>query len=140
MWVALSPSDSAEEEDIISGQVARYIGVDSEVFSALLVPPSPSLTSPISSSSSLSGGGTAIISVDRQTDSLHISLVFNGIFASGEHSNVTVLLQLFPERAVEPVTDTMVLSKVFSVSRETLTNVDMMEAIVGFHVFAAIVF
>lgn len=117
MWVALSPSDSAEEEDIISGQVARYIGVDSEVFSALLVPPSPSLTSPISSSSSLSGGGTAIISVDRQTDSLHISLVFNGIFASGEHSNVTVLLQLFPERAVEPVTDTMVLSKVFSVSR-----------------------
>lgn len=120
MWVALSPSDSAEEEDIISGQVARYVGVDSEVFSALLVPPSrPSaslISSPSSSSSSLSGGGTAIISVDRQTDSLHISLVFNGIFASGEHSNVTVLLQLFPERAVEPVTDTMVLSKVFSVS------------------------
>lgn len=115
MWVALSPSDSAEEEDIISGQVARYVGVDSEVFSALLVPPSPPPTSP-ASSSSLSGGGTAIISVDRQTDSLHISLVFNGIFASGEHSNVTVQLQLFPERAVEPVTDTMVLSKVFSVS------------------------
>ncbi|KAK4298173.1 hypothetical protein Pmani_029456 [Petrolisthes manimaculis] len=112
MWVALSPSDSAEEEDVISGLVARYVGVDSEVFSALLVP-SPSPPSPISSPS-LSGGGTAIISVDRQTDSLHISLVFNGIFASGENSNVTVQLQLYPERAVEPVTDTIILSKVFS--------------------------
>lgn len=108
MWVALQPP-SDRDEDVISGQVSRYVGVDTEVFSALLRP-SPA------ANQTLSGGGTAIISVDARTDSLHISLVFNGIFGPGEAHNATLVVELTPERALPPVTDTVVLSKVFSVS------------------------
>ncbi|XP_037782803.1 dorsal-ventral patterning protein Sog-like [Penaeus monodon] len=106
MWVALQPP-SDRDEDVISGQVARYVGVDTEVFSALLRP-SPA------ANQTLSGGGTAIISVDARTDSLHISLVFNGIFGPGEAHNATLVVELTPQRALPPVTDTVVLTKVFS--------------------------
>ncbi|XP_069192318.1 dorsal-ventral patterning protein Sog isoform X2 [Procambarus clarkii] len=106
MWVAISPPDDSQE-DVISGQLARYVGVDTEVFSALLTPtPTANQT--------LSGGGTAIISVDRKTDSLHVSLVFNGIFAAEESRNATLVVELLPERGLDPVTDTVVLPKVFS--------------------------
>ncbi|KAK8753730.1 hypothetical protein OTU49_001336 [Cherax quadricarinatus] len=106
MWVAISPPDDSQE-DTISGQLARYVGVDTEVFSALLVPVS-------TANQTLGGGGTAIISVDRKTDSLHVSLVFNGIFAERETHNATLVVELLPERGLDPVTDSVVLPKVFS--------------------------
>ncbi|XP_071520088.1 dorsal-ventral patterning protein Sog-like isoform X3 [Panulirus ornatus] len=106
MWVALYPPEDSHE-DMISGQVARYVGVDTEVFSALLTPMA-------TANQTLSGGGTAIISVDRKTDSLHVSLVFNGIFAPGEAHNATLVVELLPERALDPVTDMVVIPKVFS--------------------------
>ncbi|XP_042225564.1 dorsal-ventral patterning protein Sog-like isoform X1 [Homarus americanus] len=106
MWVALSPADESQE-DTISGQVARYVGVDTEVFSSLLTPPP-------TANQTLSGGGTAIISVDRKTDSLHVSLVFNGVFADGEAHNASLVVELLPERALDPVVDTVILPKVFS--------------------------
>ncbi|XP_068201291.1 dorsal-ventral patterning protein Sog isoform X2 [Palaemon carinicauda] len=106
MWVALSPAEDSGE-DVISGLVARYTGVDTEVFSSLLIP-SPT------ANQTLSGGGTAIISVDRKTDSLHVSLVFNGVFGPSESHNTTLAVQLTPARALSPVVDTIVLSKIAS--------------------------
>ena len=97
---------------MISGQVSRYVGVDTEVFSALLIPEN-TLSPP---QHNLSGGGTAIISVDRKTDSLHLSLVFNGVFATGVTHNVSLGVELLPERGLNSVTDTIVLPKVYSVS------------------------
>ncbi|MPC28122.1 Dorsal-ventral patterning protein Sog [Portunus trituberculatus] len=110
MWVALQPPEDSEEDEI-SGQVARYMGVETEVFSALLTPAADIPSTP---HHTLSGGGTAIISVDRKTDSLHVSLVFNGVFGAGETQNVTLRVELLPERALEPVTDIIVLPKVYS--------------------------
>ncbi|KAG0721291.1 Dorsal-ventral patterning protein Sog [Chionoecetes opilio] len=113
LWVALNPPEGSDE-DVISGQVARYVGVDTEVFSALLTPATPSADAPPAPQHGLSGGGTAIISVDRKTDSLHVSLVFNGVFGAGETWNVSLRVELVPERALEPVADTIVLPKVYS--------------------------
>lgn len=106
IWVALFPPENSGE-DMISGLVARYVGVDTEVFSSLLIP-SPTANQP------LSGGGTAIISVDRKTDSLHVSLVFNGVFGPGESHNATLAVELMPSKAAPHVTDTVVLSKISS--------------------------
>ncbi|XP_066975982.1 dorsal-ventral patterning protein Sog-like isoform X2 [Macrobrachium rosenbergii] len=106
MWVALYPAEDSGE-DVISGLVSRYTGVDTEVFSSLLIP-SPT------ANQTLSGGGTAIISVDRKTDSLHVSLVFNGVFGASETHNASVAVQLTPSRALPPVIDTVVLSKIAS--------------------------
>ncbi|KAF2344457.1 CHRD protein [Trinorchestia longiramus] len=66
------------------------------------------------SSPHLPGGGTAIVSVDSRSESLHISLVFNGIFPPSVAYNISMVLQLTPSRALPPVTDTFVLSKVFT--------------------------
>nr|ADO17754.1 short gastrulation protein [Parhyale hawaiensis] len=112
VWVALVPPESAEA-DIISGRVARYVGADTEVFSALMthgssIPPS------VSGTPRLPGGGTAIVSVDSRSESLHISLVFNGIFPPSASHNVSMVLQLTPSRSLPPVTDKFLLSKVFT--------------------------
>lgn len=115
MWVALNPPENSDE-DVISGQVSRYVGVDTEVFSSLLTPVAVPSDAPTAPPHILSGGGTAIISVDRKTDSLHVSLVFNGVFDSGETHNVSLIVELVPERALEPVSETLVLPKVYSVS------------------------
>lgn len=115
MWVSLNPPEDSDE-DIISGQVSRYVGVDTEVFSALLTPAAAPQDAPTVPLHTLSGGGTAIISVDRRTDSLHVSLVFNGVFATGESQNVSLVVELLPERALEPVSETLILPKVYSVS------------------------
>lgn len=106
MRVALIPQNESVE-DTISGQVARYTGTDTEVFSALLVP-SPD------ASQALGGGGTAMISVSAKTDSLHVSLVFNGVFSKGEAHNATLKVELVPERALSSVTDTVIITKVSS--------------------------
>lgn len=64
--------------------------------------------------SRLPGGGTAIVSVDSRSESLHVSLIFNGIFPSFAANNTTMVLQLTPSRALPPVTETFVLEKVFT--------------------------
>ncbi|KAK7071801.1 hypothetical protein SK128_020608, partial [Halocaridina rubra] len=106
VWVALYPPEESGE-DVISGLVARYVGVDTEIFSALLVP-SPT------ANQTLSGGGTAIISAEKKTDSLHISLVFNGVFAPRESHNATIAVELSPSKALPAVTDTIILTKIAS--------------------------
>lgn len=113
LWVALNPPEDSDE-DVISGQVSRYVGVDTEVFSSLLTPVAVPPDAPTAPPHILSGGGTAIISVDRKTDSLHVSLVFNGVFGSGETHNVSLVVELVPERALEPVSEILVLPKVYS--------------------------
>ena len=116
MWVALVPqgSDASSEDDIISGRIARYSGVETEVFSALL---SPTLSPPYQK---LPGGGTAIISVSafNHADSLHINIVFNGIYTKAMEAtgNVTLNVQLNPVRGAEQVTDKVFLEKIYVVS------------------------
>ena len=62
------------------------------------------------------GGGTAIISVDARTDSLHISLVFNGVFGRAPR-NASLIVELLPKRVLPPVNDTIHLPKISSVRR-----------------------
>uniref|UniRef100_A0A2P2I3W9 Short gastrulation protein n=1 Tax=Hirondellea gigas TaxID=1518452 RepID=A0A2P2I3W9_9CRUS len=115
VWVALVPPDSSEA-DVLSGRVAQYVGADTEVFSALLTHRRPQGKSPPESGPRLPGGGTAIVSVDSRSESLHVSLVFNGIFpsTSPHPTNTTMVLELTPSRNLPPVRDTFVLDKVYT--------------------------
>ncbi|RXG71906.1 Dorsal-ventral patterning protein Sog [Armadillidium vulgare] len=113
MWVSLTFDD---DEDVISGRIARYKGVNTEVFSALLSRSQPDGGDSTNEddNSSLPSGGTAVISVSAPSDSLHISLVFNGIFSPNDERNVTLAVELLPSRSLEPVQDYVILDKVFS--------------------------
>ena len=48
------------------------------------------------SSNPIPGGGTALVSVDSRSESLHISLAFNGIFPESYPPNSNVILELVP--------------------------------------------
>lgn len=106
MWVALFSKD---DEEPISGRITRYKGIHSEVFSSLLSPINDN------ANQTLPAGGTAIISVSALSDSLHVSLVFNGIFRSNDEHNVSIVMELRPSRLLNPVRETIILPKVFSV-------------------------
>ena len=110
LWVALAVSDeSNDESDTISGRISRYKGVNTEVFSALLSPV-------VRQENTLTGGATAIISVSAASDSLHLSVIFNGIFKKSDANNVSIVIELIPTKNLPPVAETVVMKKVFSVS------------------------
>ncbi|XP_018017544.1 dorsal-ventral patterning protein Sog-like [Hyalella azteca] len=112
VYVALVPPESTGA-DVVSGRVARYVGADTEVFTSLMTHDDPSSLSG-SSSPGLPGGGTAMVSVDSKSESLHISLIFNGIFPPGVDYNVSMKLQLTPSRGLPAVIETFVLEKVYT--------------------------
>ncbi|XP_066993747.1 dorsal-ventral patterning protein Sog [Anabrus simplex] len=69
----------------LSGQVSWYHTLNTELFSALLEAESDSMKGT---------GGTAIVSVHSSLHSIHISLIFNGVFLPDEVSNVPLIVRL----------------------------------------------
>ncbi|KAK6620324.1 hypothetical protein RUM44_006725 [Polyplax serrata] len=71
----------------LSGQIARLKALNTEQFSALLTPPYSDLVEP-------DGGGTAIISTLASPPTVHVSLVFNGVFLPDDVADVPLTVRL----------------------------------------------
>ncbi|GFG28843.1 hypothetical protein Cfor_08461, partial [Coptotermes formosanus] len=89
MFVSLLWGSADQEQQILSGQVARYRSLSTELFSALLQPAAGT------DSLIMNGaGGTAIVSASSSAPSIHVSLVFNGIFSPDEVAEVPLIVRL----------------------------------------------
>ncbi|KAB0795027.1 hypothetical protein PPYR_11866 [Photinus pyralis] len=79
-----------QAEFTLSGQIMKYVALGTELFSSLLEP------APGSNSLMMSGaGGTAIVSASTTVSpSIHIAVVFNGIFLPDEILDVPVTINL----------------------------------------------
>lgn len=79
-----------QAEFTLSGQIMRYVALGTELFSSLLEP------APGADHDMMMGaGGTAIVSISSaSTPSIHIAVVFNGIFSPDEISDVPVNITL----------------------------------------------
>lgn len=77
-------------EFTVSGQVKRYVALGTELFSSLLEP------APSSNSLLMAGaGGTAIVSTSTVVSpSIHVAIIFNGIFMPDETHEVPVEVTL----------------------------------------------
>lgn len=79
-----------QPEFTLSGQIMRYIALGTELFSSLL---EPALGT--DSNLMMGAGGTAIVSTSSApTPSIHIAIVFNGIFTPEEYVDVPVNITL----------------------------------------------
>jgi chordin len=89
MFVSLLWGAVDQEQQILSGQVARYRSLSTELFSALLQPAAGT------DSLIMNGaGGMAIVSASSSALSIHVSLVFNGIFSPDDVADVPLLVRL----------------------------------------------
>lgn len=90
MYVVLVWGVKDQAEFTLSGQVTKFVALGTELFSSLLEP------APGTNSLMMAGaGGTAIVSTSTIiSPSIHIAIVFNGIFASDETSDVPVDVML----------------------------------------------
>ncbi|XP_018326831.1 dorsal-ventral patterning protein Sog [Agrilus planipennis] len=90
MFVVLMWGTKDVTEFTLSGQIMKYVALGTELFSSLLEPaPNSDLTLMAGS------GGTAIVSASTGlSPSIHIAVVFNGIFTANETSNVPVNITL----------------------------------------------
>lgn len=101
-------------DSIISGKVAKHFGLRSELFSAL-----------ITNQGGSSGAGTAIVSLDSQTGSVHVNLLLSGIFeADGEKNvHIEVKFECSHEGETRSITEDLTIPKVNNVSHRTAGNV-----------------
>lgn len=79
-----------DQEFALSGQIMKYVALGTELFSSLLEP------APGTNSQLMTGaGGTAIVSTSTTVSpSIHVAIVFNGIFFPNETSNVPINVTL----------------------------------------------
>ncbi|KAM0726218.1 Dorsal-ventral patterning protein Sog [Formica fusca] len=79
-----------EPSSSLTGQVSRYRALSSEQFSSLLEP-----TMGVDRSLMSGAGATAIVSASSaSTPSIHVSLVFNGLFLPNDVTDVPLIVQL----------------------------------------------
>lgn len=90
MYVVLVWGVKDQAEFTLSGQVTKYVALGTELFSSLLEP------APGTNSLMMAGaGGTAIVSASTTVSpSIHIAIVFNGIFLSDEISEIPINITL----------------------------------------------
>lgn len=90
MYAVLVWGVKDQAEFTLSGQVMKYVALGTELFSSLLEP------APGTNSLMMAGaGGTAIVSTSTiVSPSIHIAIVFNGIFTPNETSDVPVDITL----------------------------------------------
>ncbi|KAI4460413.1 chordin [Holotrichia oblita] len=90
LYVVLGWGSKEQSEFTLSGQLTKYVALGTELFSSLLEP------SPGSNMRIMSGaGGTAIVSISTViSPSIHLAVVFNGIFLPDEISDVPVNVTL----------------------------------------------
>lgn len=80
---------SGDQEYVLSGQVARYRSLSTELFSSLMQP------APGTDSLAMNGaGGTAIVSASSSAPSIHISVVFNGVFSPDDVVDIPLIVRL----------------------------------------------
>lgn len=90
MFVVLVWGVKDQAEFTLSGQIMKYVALGTELFSSLLEP-APGTNSLIMSGA----GGTAIVSASTTVSpSIHIAVVFNGIFLPDEVADVPVNITL----------------------------------------------
>lgn len=79
-----------QAEFAISGQIMKYVALGTEIFSSLLEP------APGTNSLTMAGaGGTAIVSISTSVStSIHLAIIFNGLFTIDEVANVPVNITL----------------------------------------------
>lgn len=79
-----------DQEFTLSGQIMKYVALGTELFSSLLEP------APGTNPSLMAGaGGTAIVSASTTiSPSIHVAIVFNGVFLPNETSNVPINVTL----------------------------------------------
>lgn len=79
-----------DQEFTLSGQIMKYVALGTELFSSLLEP------APGTNPTLMSGaGGTAIVSTSTTiSPSIHVAIVFNGVFLPNETSNVPINVTL----------------------------------------------
>lgn len=79
-----------QAEFTLSGQVMKYVALSKELFSSLLEP------APGTSTQMMTGaGGTAIVSTSTSVSpSIHLAIIFNGIFTNDETFEVPVNITL----------------------------------------------
>lgn len=90
LYVVLGWGSKEQSEFTLSGQLTKYVALGTELFSSLLEP------SPGSNMQIMSGaGGTAIVSISTViSPSIHLAVVFNGIFLPEEIADVPVNVTL----------------------------------------------
>lgn len=83
------------EKESLSGQILNFVALEHEIYSSLLEPAPGSNRNLM-----LGSGGTAIIKFSTTTSpssSIHLSVIFNGLFALNETSNVPIKVTLSHE-------------------------------------------
>ncbi|CAB3378771.1 Hypothetical predicted protein [Cloeon dipterum] len=80
----------ADEPRALGGQVARYKGLNTELFSALLqaAPENPAR----------GVGGTAIVTASSSAPSIHLSVVFSGAFSPDDVADVPLVVRLVNDK------------------------------------------
>ncbi|XP_022917906.1 dorsal-ventral patterning protein Sog isoform X2 [Onthophagus taurus] len=97
MYVVLGWGSKEQAEFTLSAQLMKYVALGTELFSSLLEP------SPGADMNLMAGsGGTAIVSISTQlSPSIHIAVVFNGLFTPEEIHQVPLNITLtFDDRKV----------------------------------------
>ncbi|EDW27057.1 GL16443 [Drosophila persimilis] len=99
LHVVLLWGNKHQSELALAGKIAKYTALQTELFSSLLEPPQsqpggkfdPMLTG---------AGGTAIVSTSSgAASSMHLTLVFNGIFGAEEYADAALSVKIeLPER------------------------------------------
>lgn len=104
MHVALTWEPSAT----LTGQLSRYQALSTEQFSSLLEPQSG-----VNRSLMLGAGGTAVVSTSGTTaPSVHVLIVFNGVFSPSEISEVPITVELGnPEKEYVILREDIIVSK-----------------------------
>lgn len=107
LYVVLGWGNKEQSEFTLSGQLTKYVALGTELFSSLLEP------SPGSNMDIMSGaGGTAIVSISTViSPSIHLAVVFNGIFLPDEVMDVPVNVTLALEDKKVILTEKVYVAK-----------------------------
>lgn len=99
LHVVLLWGNKNQAELALAGKIAKYTALQTELFSSLLEPPPTTQAGKLDSQ--LAGaGGTAIVSTSSgAASSMHLTLVFNGVFGAEEYADAALSVRIeLPER------------------------------------------
>ncbi|EDW66367.2 dorsal-ventral patterning protein Sog [Drosophila virilis] len=98
LHVVLLWGNKHQAELALAGKIAKYTALQTELFSSLLEP--PALVGGKPDPQLAGAGGTAIVSTSSgAASSMHLTLVFNGIFGAEEYADAALSVRIeLPER------------------------------------------
>ncbi|XP_017113181.1 dorsal-ventral patterning protein Sog [Drosophila elegans] len=101
LHVVLLWGNKQQAELALAGKVAKYTALQTELFSSLLEAPQTQSPADGKTDNQLAGaGGTAIVSTSSgAASSMHLTLVFNGVFGAEEYADAALSVRIeLPER------------------------------------------